>query len=183
VARKYARDNHGRFASTGTGATARGGRLKTASGNTRATQTIQAGSRAGVVGKPAGLAPGSIKPRSSIGSVGARLAARDRAVGRGDGAAVNISLGGSRGKRLDSEISRNVKAQQVASRAADKTRNKQFKSEQSRAKKLREVHVAGIAKAKGISPAQVESALKAQPPSVQIKAVKNWVKENRPSRR
>jgi hypothetical protein len=171
VARKYARDNRGRFASTGTGATARGGRLKTAAGNKRATQTIQAGSRAGVIGKPA--------PRSSIGSVGARLAARDRAAGRGDGAAVNISLGGARGKRLDAEISRNVKAQQVASRAADKTRNKQFKSEQSRAKKLREVHVAGIAKAKGISPAQVESALKAQPPSVQIKAVKNWVKENR----
>jgi hypothetical protein len=75
MARKYARDKRGRFASTGTGATARGGRLKTASGNTRATQTIQAGGRAGVIGKPAG----SIKPRSSIGSVGAKLAARDRA--------------------------------------------------------------------------------------------------------
>lgn len=38
MARKYARDNRGRFASSGSGATARGGRLKTASGNTRKTQ-------------------------------------------------------------------------------------------------------------------------------------------------
>lgn len=42
MARKYARDNRGRFASKGGGgATARGGRLKTASGNKRATQTMQ----------------------------------------------------------------------------------------------------------------------------------------------
>jgi len=39
--RKYSRDNNGRFASTGTGATARGGRLKTASGNKRKTQTAK----------------------------------------------------------------------------------------------------------------------------------------------
>jgi hypothetical protein len=34
MARRYSRDNQGRFASVG--ATARGGRLKTAAGNTRA---------------------------------------------------------------------------------------------------------------------------------------------------
>jgi len=39
--RKYTRDNNGRFASTGTGATARGGRLKTAAGNKRKTQTAK----------------------------------------------------------------------------------------------------------------------------------------------
>jgi len=39
--RKYTRDNNGRFASTGTGATARGGRLKTASGNKRKTQAAK----------------------------------------------------------------------------------------------------------------------------------------------
>lgn len=39
MARRYARDNRGRFASTGTGATARGGRLLTAAGNKRKTQT------------------------------------------------------------------------------------------------------------------------------------------------
>jgi hypothetical protein len=40
MARKYARDNRGRFAPKGAGATARGGRLKTASGKKRETQKI-----------------------------------------------------------------------------------------------------------------------------------------------
>jgi hypothetical protein len=38
MARRYSRDNRGRFASGGGGATARGGRLKTAAGNKRETQ-------------------------------------------------------------------------------------------------------------------------------------------------
>jgi hypothetical protein len=43
MARRYVRDNRGRFASRGGGgATARGGRLRTASGNKRATQTMTA---------------------------------------------------------------------------------------------------------------------------------------------
>ena len=42
MARKYSRDNRGRFASGGGGATARGGRLRTAAGNKRATQTMKA---------------------------------------------------------------------------------------------------------------------------------------------
>jgi hypothetical protein len=49
VARRYARDNRGRFASSGSGATARGGRLKTASGNKRATQTMRAAGAGGVI--------------------------------------------------------------------------------------------------------------------------------------
>lgn len=58
MARKYARDNRGRFASKGAGATARGGRLRTAAGNKRATQTMQAaGGPAGTIGKPRGLKP------------------------------------------------------------------------------------------------------------------------------
>ena len=40
MARRYVRDNRGRFATTG--ATARGGRLKTASGNKRKAQTMKA---------------------------------------------------------------------------------------------------------------------------------------------
>jgi hypothetical protein len=40
MARRYSRDNRGRFAGGGGGATARGGRLKTASGNKRKTQNI-----------------------------------------------------------------------------------------------------------------------------------------------
>ena len=51
MARRYARDNRGRFASKGTGATARGGRLKTAGGSKRQTQTMQASAapRAGAI--------------------------------------------------------------------------------------------------------------------------------------
>jgi len=56
MARKYARDNRGRFASRGGGATARGGRLKTASGKKRATQTMQAGGA-----KPSGAIKGRVK--------------------------------------------------------------------------------------------------------------------------
>ena len=57
MARQYTRDNRGRFASVG--ATARGGRLRTASGNKRATQTakISGGKPAGAVAKPKGLKP------------------------------------------------------------------------------------------------------------------------------
>jgi hypothetical protein len=54
--RKYVRDNRGRFATTG--ATARGGRLKTKSGKKRATQTVKA--KTG--GKPAGTL--KAKPKS-----------------------------------------------------------------------------------------------------------------------
>jgi hypothetical protein len=43
MARRYSRDNRGRFAPTGSGATARGGRLRTAAGNKRATVTTKSG--------------------------------------------------------------------------------------------------------------------------------------------
>ena len=77
MARKYARDNRGRFASKGTGATARGGRLKTASGNKRQTQTMQAaGGQKGTIGKPRGLKPEAIKAKPQLAS--ARQAATDR---------------------------------------------------------------------------------------------------------
>jgi len=279
--RRYTRDNRGRFASTG--ATARGGRLATASGNKRATQTakIGGGSPKGTVGKPKGLKPGSIKPKGddvakrreansirkgnrvavtdadrrqraqSLATAERRLSEMERtgsgrnsltggdmmlqaqrahvaalreplpssrkaqraeqvaanrgalarkrserkngqivsefraraAAAQGDGAVVNIPMAGRRGRSLDAEITRNVKAQKAADRAESKVRNRQFKSEQSRAKKMRSVHVPAIAKAKGISRAQVESALQAQSPSTQIKALKNWVKTNRKNAR
>ena len=61
-ARKYVRDNRGRFAAVG--ATARGGRLKTASGGRRATQTRKIQGRPGnTISKPRGLQPGSIKAK------------------------------------------------------------------------------------------------------------------------
>jgi len=98
---------------------------------------------------------------------------------RPDTAAQNIPMSGSRGRSLDRDISRNVKQQKVAERSADRARNSKFKTEQSRAKKLRDAHVGAIAQAKGLPKSQVESALKAQTPSTQIKALKNWVKQNR----
>lgn len=57
MARRYTRDNRGRFASVG--ATARGGRLRTAAGNKRATQTkqISGAKPSGTVAKPKGLKP------------------------------------------------------------------------------------------------------------------------------
>ena len=64
MARRYARDNRGRFASGGGGATARGGRLRTAAGNKRKTQTMQASAAPkGTIGKPRGLKPGAIKAK------------------------------------------------------------------------------------------------------------------------
>jgi hypothetical protein len=70
MARKYSRDNRGRFAGAGGGATARGGRLRTAAGNKRKTQTMEAkGAKiASTIGKPKGLTPGAIKskPASTV---------------------------------------------------------------------------------------------------------------------
>lgn len=69
MARKYRRDNRGRFASRGSGATARGGRLKTAGGKKRETQTMQASAAPkGTIGKPRGLKPGAIKPAAKAGA-------------------------------------------------------------------------------------------------------------------
>lgn len=63
MARKYTRDNRGRFASVG--ATARGGRLRTASGGKRAAQTERlAGAKPkSTIGKPKGLRPGAVKSK------------------------------------------------------------------------------------------------------------------------
>jgi len=65
MARRYTRDNRGRFSSVG--ATARGGRLATASGNKRTTQTakLSGGGPKGTVGKPKGLKPGAITERAA----------------------------------------------------------------------------------------------------------------------
>lgn len=74
MARRYVRDNRGRFASKGAGATARGGRLKTAGGKKRATQTMKASGA-----KPAGAIKGKVKrdpaAASRVGQSGAAPAA------------------------------------------------------------------------------------------------------------
>lgn len=63
MARRYTRDNRGRFSSVG--ATARGGRLRTASGNKRATQTekLAGGKPAGTVGRARTGKPKAMKPQ------------------------------------------------------------------------------------------------------------------------
>lgn len=78
MARRYARDNKGRFASAGTGATARGGRLRTAAGNKRETQTakVSGGKAKSTIAKPKELKPGAIKAKPQVSS--ARQAATDR---------------------------------------------------------------------------------------------------------
>ena len=76
MARRYSRDNRGRFASGGTGATARGGRLKTASGNKRATQTTKA-----AAAKPSGSIAGKVKRNpAAAGKIGQAKAAAPKAV-------------------------------------------------------------------------------------------------------
>lgn len=64
MARRYVRDNRGRFARVG--ATARGGRLRTASGGKRAAQinVVAGGAPKGTIGKPKGSKPGLIKPKA-----------------------------------------------------------------------------------------------------------------------
>lgn len=242
MARRYTRDNRGRFSSTG--ATARGGRLATAAGNKRATVTtrISSGKPGGMVAKPKGLKPqaatklspppkGSLaankiemaKGRSAVlskqkDSLNKRLKAvnaqikeagpnaaahrleklqiqsrlsetrlalgQSKAAARGDTASVNRPMAGARGKALNAEISRNVAQQKATARTADKARNRQFKAEQSRAKKLRETHVDALAKGyasrnPGRTAAEVKRRIGAMEPRDQIKLFKQYVKENR----
>jgi hypothetical protein len=330
MARRYSRDNRGRFASGGTGATARGGRLKTASGNKRATQTTKA-----AAAKPSGTVAGKVKrnpaaagkigkakvatkrparikgtkinsldapnkassaPKGTIGKTGkirtaqafdrnlaaaklnapagrknavsveqryktttsdfaslggsasGRLTRKQldkrqrqgqkilnptssitdvsptysgmsssmkqrvkearatrfegyksaisakrtakpaaakpaKAASRPDTAASNIPMRGARGRALNAEISRNVNAQKTASRAASKAIGRQLKSDQSRAKKLREVHLgplaAGYAQRSGRKVADVKAAISGMAPSGQIKLFRQYVRENR----
>jgi hypothetical protein len=71
MARRFSRDNRGRFASGGSssggsgkvGATARGGRLRTAAGNKRATQTTKA-----APAKPSGTMAGKLKRNPTAAS-------------------------------------------------------------------------------------------------------------------
>jgi len=63
MARRYSRDNRGRFAPKSAGATARGGRLRTAAGNKRKTQTMQASGS-----KAAGTIKGKVKRDPSAAS-------------------------------------------------------------------------------------------------------------------
>jgi hypothetical protein len=187
--RRYVRDAKGRFASKGVGGiggyqgqtSGEGARLKTkghvreGGGSKRSLKT----SGQGVIAKPKGLAPQSSRSLRTGVAVNRLNGVNARMGTRPDTAAQNIPMSGSRGRALDRDISRSVSQQKAAARTADRARNSKFKTEQSRAKKLRDAHVGAIAQAKGLPKSQVEAALKAQTPSTQIKALKNWVKQNR----
>jgi len=92
---------------------------------------------------------------------------------RADRAASNIPMSGSRGRRLDAEISRNVKQQAATKRAESKARNRQFKSDQSRAKALRSKYGDQLAKdfaaKSGKKVGEVKAAIKGMAPSQQVK--------------
>lgn len=113
MARRYSRDNRGRFAGGGGGATARGGRLKTASGNKRKTQTTKA-----AAAKPSGTVAGKVKRNpAAAGKIGKQAKPQSR---RTDQAEVNIKgrFTGQAGKRFDASIDRAVKQTQAAQMAA-----------------------------------------------------------------
>ena len=109
--------------------------------------------------------------------------AQAQAASRPDRAASNIPMRGARGRALNAEISRNVNAQKAANRAASKAIGRQVKSDQSRAKKLREVHLgplaAGYAQRSGRKVADVKAAISGMAPSGQIKLFRQYVRENR----
>jgi hypothetical protein len=120
MARRYVRDNRGRFSSTG--ATARGGRLRTAAGNKRATQTerISGGKASGTISKSKGLKPQSAS-KLRTGIAVNRMRSINERIGKSpDLAQTNIKgrFSGQAGKRMDASISRaakQVETQQLAS--------------------------------------------------------------------
>lgn len=210
MARRYSRDNRGRFASTGSGATARGGRLKTAAGNKRATVTakVSGGAPAGTIkgkvkrdpgamskvgrqpAKPAAAAPKpatTAKNRASqMRERAAQLDQRGNALmsgGRRDTAAVNLSLN-SRARRNETNAGfKGLEMTRNAERLRSKADRIEYRSNESRAKKLRSVHETPIAKAfakkAGKSVTEVRAAIRSMSPEKQIKMFKQHVKETR----
>jgi len=95
MARKYARDNRGRFASRGGGATARGGRLRTAAGNKRATQTTKA-----AAAKPSGTVAGKVKRNpAAAGKIGAA-----KPTSRKDQLAAGAKKRNAQADRIDAKV-------------------------------------------------------------------------------
>lgn len=122
MARRYTRDNRGRFASVG--ATARGGRLRTAAGNKRATQTerLAGGKPAGTIGKGRKLAPTATKvagnnaARSAAGKAFKRTGKAQRVAGSAPKSTVSQSLDTRNKQRREAAFKRRV------NRAADNMR-------------------------------------------------------------
>lgn len=129
--RRYVRDAKGRFASKGAGATARGGRLKTASGKKRATQTmkVSGAKAAGTISKPKGLKPGTIKAKPQVSS--ARQAASKKPIAKTSKAPVNKAKTEYKAARADARMRNadlrgaDVNERRMANTAAAKVKNMQ----------------------------------------------------------
>ena len=129
--RRYVRDNRGRFASKGAGATARGGRLKTASGKKRETQTmkVSGAKAAGTVSKPKGLKPGTIKAKPQVSS--ARQSASKKPIAKTSKAPVNKAKTAYKRARADARMRNadlrgaDVNERRMANTAAAKVKNMQ----------------------------------------------------------
>lgn len=102
---------------------------------------------------------------------------------RGDSASVNVPMRGSRGRRLDAEITRNVTQQRTTKRAESRARNAQFKSDQSRAKALRGKYgdqlAKDFAKKSGRKVSEVKATIKGMAPAQQIKLLTKAGREQR----
>ena len=119
MARRYSRDNRGRFASGG--ATARGGRLRTAAGNKRATQTerISGGKASGTVAKPKGLKPGAIKAKPQVSSAAApKPAAKPVPKSATSLQAVNARRARASAPRTSTYLSQKLNTQSAITRSA-----------------------------------------------------------------
>ena len=131
MARRYSRDNRGRFASGGSsgggggkvGATARGGRLRTAAGNKRATQTTKA-----AAAKPSGTVAGKVKRNpAAAGKIGQAKASAPKAT-------TPTKLGGrlNPAKKADRKA---TKAYDTAYNRENRIRTSLFKGNKSSEKK------------------------------------------------
>ena len=137
--RKYSRDSNGRFASTGTGATARGGRLATAKGNKRKTQTITATGQKGVLAKPKGLKPESTNRLKTGIFISKRRAVNAQLANKPDQAVVNIPgrFTGRAGKSFDASITRAVATVKASKDAQFKTKA-EIKADEAKTKAAKE---------------------------------------------
>lgn len=121
--------------------------------------------------------------RAASQRLAAKNAERKAARQRGDTASVNVPMRGSRGRRLDAEITRNVTQQRTTKRAESRARNAQFKSDQSRAKALRGKYGDQLAKdfaaKSGRKVSEVKATIKGMAPSQQVKLLTKAGREQR----
>ena len=129
MARRYSRDNRGRFAPTGSGATARGGRLRTAAGNKRATVTakVAGGSR---VGTMKGKVKRDTGAMSKVGRQPAKPAAklpREQRLARATATASRIAK--KRGQAANEAGAAFAERRRISGRASSKARSSAFAKE------------------------------------------------------